>query len=122
MQNDYLCHHGVKGQKWGRTHETTSSSGRKRRNISDKEKEKMKQHRIHRAQASIKAGAHFMKTNAPTLAAATVSVALASASMGMIAPLASAAVSTSMNTLAAASKAAKEYDEKVDEKKQQSSQ
>lgn len=114
MQNDYLCHHGVKGQKWGVRKKTTSSGGRKRRNISDKEKERIKQHRIHRAQASIKAGAHFMKTNAPNLAAATVSVALASASMGMIAPLASAAVSTSMNTIAAASKAAKEYDEKIE--------
>lgn len=38
--------------------------------------------------------------------------------MAVIAPLASAAVSTSMNTLAVASKAAKEYDEKVNEKKQ----
>ena len=98
---------------------TTSSDGRKRRNISDKEKEIIKQHRIRRAQASIKAGTEFMKKNAPTIAAATVTVALTGAHMGMIAPLASAAVSTSMNTVAAASKAAKEYDAKVDEKKQQ---
>lgn len=119
MQNNYLCHHGVKGQKWGVHTKTTSSGGRKKRSISDKEKEALKQHRIRRAQASIKADAQFMKKNAPTIAAATVSVALASAQMGVIAPLASAAVSTSMNTVAAASKAAKEYDAKVDEKKQQ---
>ena len=114
MQNNYLCHHGVKGQRWGVRKKTTSSGGRKRRNISDKEKEIIKQHRIRRAQASIKAGAQFMKKNAPNLAAATVSVAFASASMGMIAPLASAAVSTGMNTIAAASKAAKEFDEKIE--------
>lgn len=119
MQNNYLCHHGIKGQRWGVRKKTTSSGGRKRRNISDKEKEIIKQHRIRRAQESIKAGTEFMKKNAPTIAAATVTVALTGAHMGVIAPLASAAVSTSMNTVAAASKAAKEYDAKVDEKKQQ---
>lgn len=119
MQNNYLFHHGVKGQRWGVRKKTTSSGGRKRRNISDKKKEIIKQHRIRRAQASIKAGTEFMKKNAPTIAAATVTVALTGAHMAAIAPLASAAVSTSMNTLAVASKAAKEYDEKVDEKKQQ---
>ena len=114
MQNNYLCHHGVKGQRWGVRKKTTSSGGRKRRNISDKEKEIIKQHRIRRAQASIKAGTEFMKKNAPAIAAATVTVALTGAHMGTIAPLASAAVSTSMNTIAAASKAAKEYDEKIE--------
>lgn len=92
MQNDYLCHYGVKGQRWGVRKKTISSGGRKRRNISDKEKEIIKQHRIRRAKASIKAGTEFMKKNAPAIAA----------------------VSTSMNTLAAASKAAKEYDEKIE--------
>lgn len=58
-----------------------------------------------------------MKKNAPTIAAATVTVALTSVHMGAIAPLASAAVSTSMNTVAAASQAAKEYDAKVEKKK-----
>lgn len=119
MQNNYLCHHGVKGQHWGVRKKTASSGGRKKRSVSDKEKEALQQHRIRRARASIKAGAEFMKKNAPTIAAATVTVALTGASMGVIAPLASAAVSTSMNTVAAASKAAKEYDAKVEEKKQQ---
>ena len=50
----------------------------------------------------------------------TVTVALTGAHMAVVAPLASAAVSTSMNTIAAASRAAKEYDAKVEEKKQQS--
>ena len=114
MRNNYLYHHGVKGQHWGIRKKTASSGGRKKRSVSDKEKEKIKQHHIHRAQASIKAGAQFMKKNAPTIAAATVSVAFASAQMTALAPLASAAVSTSMNTIAAAAKAAKEYDEKIE--------
>ena len=119
MQNNYLYHHGVKGQHWGVRKKTASSGGRKKRSVSDKEKEALQQHRIRRARASIKAGAEFMKKNSPTIAAATVTVALTGASMGVIAPLASAVVSTSMNTVAAASKAAKEYDAKVEEKKQQ---
>lgn len=118
MKNNYLYHYGVKGQHWGVRKKISSSGGRKKRNIADKEKEALKYHRIRRAKASIKAGTEFMKKNAPTIAAATVTVAFTGAHMAVVAPLASAAVSTTMNTVAAASKAAKEYDAKVEEKKQ----
>lgn len=120
MQDIYLQHYGIKGMRWGIRKQTASSNGgRKKR--SKKEEAEIKEHRIRRARASIKAGASFMKKNAPTIAAATVTVALTGAHMGMIAPLASAAVSTSMNTVAAASEAAKEYDAKVEKKKPQQS-
>lgn len=103
---EIIEHHGVKGQKWG----VRKVRGRKKRQLT-REQERERQHKIEKAKASVSAGAEFMKKNAPTIAAATVTVALTGAHMGLIAPLASAAVSTSMNTVAAANKAAKEYDE-----------
>lgn len=103
---EFIEHHGVKGQKWG----VIRREGRKKRQLTSEQK-RSRQHKIERTKASIHAGAEFMKKNAPTIAAATVTVGLTGAHMAVVAPLASVAVSTTMNTVAAANKAAKEYDE-----------
>lgn len=108
---EIIVHHGVKGQKWG----VIKSKGRKKRQLT-REQKRAREHRIERTKTSLHAGSEFMKKNAPTIAAATVTVALTGAHMAVIAPLASVAVSTSMNTIAAANKAAKEYDERKETK------
>lgn len=130
MQNNYLFHHGVKGQRWGVRKKTTSSGGRKRRNISDKEKETnrtlskrekyiQQQLELHdetleerkaRIRASqINVGKSYLKENAMVFATIPVtSVAIASSTgLGALGALGAGAVGVSLATLGGAYKIAK---------------
>ena len=89
---EYIEHHGIKGMRWGVRKQKTSGIGRKKR--SSKQKEQAIKLRL-------KTGERFIKQVAPAVAGATVSVALASAGIGVVGPIASAAVSTSLRTVMA---------------------
>lgn len=87
---EYIEHYGVKGQRWGVRKKKTSGTGRKKRSAKQNEQD---------IERRIENGEDFIKQIVPAVSGATVSVVLASSGVGMVAPIASAAVSTSVRAL-----------------------
>lgn len=122
MRNNYLCHHGVKGQRWGvrkkRQHKDQKNSGANRR-MSKHQKYIQKQLEINdetleerkaRIRASqINVGKSYLKENAMVFASIpVVSVATASATgLGVLGALGAGAVGVSIASLGGAYKIAK---------------